>query len=78
MKNTATSAYITVHSVLGTYQTSTVSKLKASCTAGPKQAAERLAEKLFGSGQHTVKQLPATNGDHNTTHWHLRAGAPKS
>ena len=78
MKNTATSAYITVRAANSTYLTSRVNKLQASCTAGAKQAAERLAEKLFGSGQHSVKELPSKDLDHNTTKWHLRAGAPKS
>lgn len=66
--------YITVRATGGTYLTCTVRGNKASCTSGPMQAAERLAEKLFGTGPHTVKELPSKDLDHNTTKWHLRAG----
>lgn len=67
---------ITVRASTGTYLTSSVQGMKASCTAGPKQAAERLAEKLFGPGPHTVRELNSKDLDNNTTKWHLRAGVP--
>lgn len=63
---------ITVRSTAGTYLTSTVRGNKASCTAGDKQAAERLGEKLYGASLVTVEPLPR-GSDHNITHWRLHA-----
>lgn len=39
---------ITVKEGYGTYTTSTVGGAKASCTAGARQAVERLGAKLYG------------------------------
>lgn len=63
---------IIVRSTGGTYLTSTVRGHKASCTAGEKQAAERLGEKLYGASLVTVEQLPRGN-DHCVTYWRLHA-----
>lgn len=72
MKTEVQTQDITVRSTGGTYLTSTVRGQKASCTAGEKQAAERLGEKLYGASLVTVEQLPR-GSDHNTTHWRLHA-----
>ena len=50
---------ITVRSAYGTYQTSTVQGMKASCTAGDKQAAQRLGEKLSCTAQLVGARAPA-------------------
>ncbi|MDD5031178.1 MAG: hypothetical protein PHH58_17065 [Rhodoferax sp.] len=63
---------ITVKSVCGTYQTNTVQGMRASCTTGDRQAAERLGEKLYGASLVTVSQVPV-RGDHTCTHWQLYA-----
>lgn len=63
---------ITVRSANGTYQTNTVQGMRASCTAGDRQAAQRLGEKLYGASLLTVEPLPR-GSDHNLTHWRLHA-----
>lgn len=77
MKTRIKSAYIKVRSANGTYQTNTINGLQASCTAGERQAAERLAVKLFGGGSHSVKEIPQTTPEPGVTQWHLRAGQKK-
>lgn len=68
-----TSIDILVREGLGTYQTSTVKKMRASCTVGPSQAAMRLGEKLFGlSSLHKVEPL-AGDCPMGTTRWRLTA-----
>lgn len=67
-----TSIDISVREGLGTYQTNTVQKMRASCTAGARQTAERLGEKLFGLSLSDVKQVPF-NGPRGTTRWQLTA-----
>ena len=62
----------TVRSANGTYQTNTVQGMRASCTAGDRQAAQRLGEKLSGSSLVAVVALPR-GSDHNLTHWRLYA-----
>lgn len=61
---------ITVRSAGGTYLTSTVRGQKASCTAGEKQAAQRLGEKLYGAKLFSVEALPGGSG-HGVTRWRL-------
>lgn len=63
---------IRVKSVCGTYQTNTVQGMRASCTTGDRQAAERLGEKLYGASLVTVSQVPV-RGDNTCTHWQLYA-----
>ncbi|MCM2340433.1 hypothetical protein [Rhodoferax sp.] len=63
---------ITVRSMNGTYQTNTVQGIRASCTAGDKQAAQRLGEKLYGASLVHVSQVPV-RGDYTLTHWKLYA-----
>ena len=63
---------VTVRSAGGTYLTNTVRGQKASCTAGEKQAAQRLGEKLYGASLVSVEPLPRGN-DHGVTRWRLHA-----
>lgn len=63
---------VTVRSAGGTYQTNTVQGMRASCTAGDKNAAQRLGEKLYGASLVTVEPLPR-GSDHTITHWRLHA-----
>lgn len=63
---------IVVRQTLGTYQTSTVRGLKASCTTGAQQAAQRLGEKLFGKSLVTASNVPGP-ADHSVTYWQLLA-----
>ncbi|OYY37067.1 hypothetical protein [Polaromonas sp. 35-63-35] len=72
MKTEVQTQDITVRSTGGTYQTNIVRGFNASCTAGEKQAAERLGEKLYGASLVTVEPLPR-GSDHNITHWRLHA-----
>lgn len=62
---------ITVRSLNGTYLTSKIRGVLTSCTAGPRQAAERLGAKVYGASLVTVEEL--SSPDHNTTHWRLHA-----
>ncbi len=75
---TKQSAYVVVRATHDGYQTSTVNKQRASCTTGPKQAAERLAVKLYGPGDHIVKELTTKVAVHGVTQWHITAGAPST
>lgn len=72
MTNKVETQDITVRSTGGTYLTSTVRGQKASCTAGEKQAAERLGDKLYGASLVTVEPLPHGN-THGVTRWRLHA-----
>lgn len=69
---------ITVRGHTGTYETNQVRKCKASCTAGPEQAARRLGEKLFGNALLRVEEL-AHPGPVGTTMWrlHVRDEVPQ-
>lgn len=69
-KTMTLSVEITVRSMNGTYQTNTVQGVRASCTAGAMQAAQRLGEKLYGASLVRVQQLP-DRGDFGSTHWQL-------
>ena len=72
MKSQVQTTDITVRSVTGTYQTNTVKGMRASCTVGDRQAAQRLGEKLYGASLLIVEQLPR-DSDMNLTHWRLHA-----
>ena len=45
----------------GDYVTNTVRGQRASCTSSAERAALALASKLFGAGEHQVKQVGGTN-----------------
>lgn len=63
---------IKVRSSLGTYTTNRTHGKQASCTSGPKQAAERLGEKLYGQSLVAVVQAPH-NQQNGESHWRLHA-----
>ena len=63
---------IKVRSSLGTYTTNRVYGKQASCTAGPKQAAERLGQKLYGQSLLAVVDAPH-NQQNGESHWRLHA-----
>ena len=63
---------IKVRSSLGTYTTNRVHGKQASCTAGPKQAAERLGQKLYGQSLLAVVDAPH-NQQNGESHWRLHA-----
>lgn len=63
---------IKVRSSLGTYTTNRVHGKQASCTAGPKQAAERLGQKLYGKSLLAVVAAPH-NQQNGESHWRLHA-----
>jgi hypothetical protein len=64
---------IMVRASTSTYFTCSVRGMKASCTAGDKQAAERLGEKLYGASLVTVEPLPRERAENTTTFWRLHA-----
>ena len=53
----------------GTYQTSRVRGMAASCTAGPEQAARALGHKLYGDGLLSVTQNMAVTCSYGVTLW---------
>lgn len=62
---------ITVRQRMSTYVTTPVYGQKASCTAGPRQAAERLAAKLFQT--YTVTELTKTvSAAHDESFWRIQ------
>lgn len=63
---------IKVRSSLGTYTTSRVYGKQASCSSGPKQAAERLGQKLYGQSLVTVVEVSRSlsNGE---SRWFLHS-----
>lgn len=63
---------IKVRSSLGTYTTNRVHGKQASCTAGAKQAADRLGEKLYGQSLVAVVEAPH-NQQNGESHWRLHA-----
>ena len=63
---------IKVRSSLGTYTTNRVHGKQASCSAGPKQAAERLGQKLYGQSLVAVVDAPH-NQQNSESHWRLHA-----
>ena len=63
---------IKVRSSLGTYTTNRVYGKQASCTAGPKQAADRLGQKLYGQSLLAVVDAPH-NQQNGESHWRLHA-----
>ena len=63
---------IKVRSSLGTYTTSRTHGKQASCSAGPKQAAERLGEKLYGLSLVAVVEAPH-NLQNGESGWRLHA-----
>ena len=63
---------IKVRASLGTYTTNRVYGKQASCTSGPKQAAERLGQKLYGQSLVAVVEAPH-NQQNSESHWRLHA-----
>lgn len=60
---------VKVRATLGTYQTSRVRGLAASCSAGPEQAARALGCKLYGDALVAVIQQSKAVEVVGTTHW---------
>lgn len=65
------SVEITVRTKLGTYETSMLCKMRASCTSGPKQAAEALGRKVFGTRFLTATACKPAIVQEGVTCWHL-------
>jgi len=59
----------------GTYTTSTVKGCRASCTAGPQQAADALGKKLYGSDFHSAERV-AQVALLGVEHWRLYYRGP--
>ncbi len=58
----------------GTYQTNSIGGVKASCTCGERQAAERMGQKLYGQSFLRAERLKnLSSDDHNVSHWRLLA-----
>lgn len=69
---------ITVRQQMGTYLTSRLLRQSASCTAGPKQAAEALGHKAFGTRFDRAEEFKASPAQHGVTHWRLHFQDPES
>lgn len=67
-----TTVDVTVRQTTGTYQTAAVNGVKASCTAGEKQAAERFGEKYFGPAYVSVELVQASTAYKPST-WRVSA-----
>lgn len=69
---------IQVHQTSGTYKTSTVHGLSASCTAGDRNAAEALGRKLFKERFIKATELPHDPhlDYYGWTRWQLEARKP--
>ena len=63
---------IKVRQTLGTYTTNRVYAKQASCTAGARNAAEALGQKLYGQSLVTVVAAPH-NQQNGESHWRLHA-----
>ena len=63
---------VRVRYATGTYTTSTHAGVKASCTAGDRQAVERLGEKMYGSTVTLrIEQFKCMTSVTGETWWHL-------
>ena len=59
----------------GTYQTSTVKKLRASCTSDARTAAQRLGEKLYGNSFFSVEEVTHEGAPVGASTWRIHADA---
>lgn len=73
MSSSTNTTAITVTQKDGTYQTNSVDGLRASCTAGERQAAERLGNKLYGASLVRVEPLTLKGGGAGKTQWMAHA-----
>jgi hypothetical protein len=70
-----TTLAIVVKNAGNTYATPRIKGVQASCTAGPKQAAERFGQKYFGPAYIGVVETTAKANDHSVTTWTVFADA---
>lgn len=78
MSSSTPTTAITVTQKMGTYQTNSVDGLRASCTAGEHQAAERLGSKLYGASLVRVEPLTLKGGGAGVTQWTAHAEPVKA
>lgn len=69
MSSSTKTTAITVTQKDGTYQTNSIEGMRASCTAGEHQAAERLGRKLYGASLVTVEPQTLKGAGSGKTLW---------
>lgn len=60
---------VKVRATVNSYQTGTVRGFRASCSAGPEQAARALGLKLYGTKLVSISQKQALGNVYGLTHW---------